>query len=319
MELSPSNPSFLDMRNSILQADVVATGGANAATIWSVFANRGMGFFSGAFNGDDSQPVENFSPPPGPNAKTSDLRGIVTDVDSGQPVEGAVVAFGGHNSGFPGDFAGSSNAAGRYRIPNIFVGSYPKVFAFKPGWDMQAIGRVTISEGANTQNFAIRRDWAALGGGGEITDFTGPDFTAFGCGPSGGIDQSLGTGWGSTSDGAKFITIKLPQPVDLTEFAVDPNATCGDGASASTKDFKIETSTDGGTFVESAAGSFPSDRSANGHLNPIAVGAGTGDNVQFVRFTMLTPNLLPEQVCPGPFSGCDFMDMSEIEVYGTAS
>jgi hypothetical protein len=34
---------------------------------------------------------------------------------------------------------------------------------------------------------------------------------------------------------------------------------------------------------------------------------------------MLSPNLLPSQNCPGPFSGCTFMDMSEIEVYGTPS
>ena len=184
---------------------------------------------------------------------------------------------------------------------------------------MSALSTLTINQGENIQNFSIRRDWATAGGGADITDFTGPDFTAFGCGPFGAIDQSLGTGWGSTSDGAKFIVIKLPQPVDLTQFAVDPNATCGDGASASTKDYKIETSTDGVNFAVSNQGSFPSDRSAKGHLNPLPVAAGTGDNVQYVKFTMLTPNLLPTQVCPGPFSGCDFMDMSEIEVYGIVS
>ena len=57
MELSPSNPSKLDKRNSILQADLVDNGGANHDTIWSVFAHRGMGYFAGAINGDDSKPV----------------------------------------------------------------------------------------------------------------------------------------------------------------------------------------------------------------------------------------------------------------------
>lgn len=42
LRLSPANPSFLDMRNAILQADVVA-GGARSEQIWSVFAARGMG------------------------------------------------------------------------------------------------------------------------------------------------------------------------------------------------------------------------------------------------------------------------------------
>ena len=48
MELAPSNPSQLDMRNSILQADLVANGGANHDTIWTTFAHRGMGYFAGA-------------------------------------------------------------------------------------------------------------------------------------------------------------------------------------------------------------------------------------------------------------------------------
>ena len=34
MELSPANPSFLDERNAILQADLVGNGGANRDTIW---------------------------------------------------------------------------------------------------------------------------------------------------------------------------------------------------------------------------------------------------------------------------------------------
>src|SRR5207344_1928480 len=37
MELSPANPSFLDMRNSILQGDLAAFNGANRDTIWKVF------------------------------------------------------------------------------------------------------------------------------------------------------------------------------------------------------------------------------------------------------------------------------------------
>src|SRR5439155_16154888 len=42
MELSPFNPSFLDERNAILQADMVLSGGARQNVIWAVFAHRGM-------------------------------------------------------------------------------------------------------------------------------------------------------------------------------------------------------------------------------------------------------------------------------------
>ena len=43
MELSPANPSFLDMRNTILAADMGVHNGKDQSKIWQVFAARGMG------------------------------------------------------------------------------------------------------------------------------------------------------------------------------------------------------------------------------------------------------------------------------------
>ena len=158
-----------------------------------------------------------------------------------------MVAFGGHDSGFPGDLAGASNGEGFYQIKKIFVGTYPKVFASKPGFGMVVVPSLTIGQGENIQNFALRRDWAALGGGGQITAFNGPDYTDFGCGPTGAIDQSLGIGWGSDSDRSglqpdaatpKFIVIKLPQrstSPSSRSIRARPAATAG---SASTQDFR---------------------------------------------------------------------------------
>ncbi len=324
MELSPANPSFLDMRNSILQADQVVNDGAANQTIWQVFANRGMGYFAAAVDGDDTQPVEDFSMPPGPNAQRGSLTGTVTDDATNAPIAGAIVGVGGHTSGFPGDFSAVTDAAGRYAISNIFTGKYPKVFAKSTGGFDPAVAAVRITQGENVANFQLRRDWAALGGGGTVAAFNGADYTVFGCGPAGAIDQSLGSGWGSDSPinagdpGPKFVTVKLPRAVNLSEIAVDPSATCGDGGSASTGDFRIETSTDGTTFVEAASGHF--GVANRGHLNSVPLNAGTTANVQFVRFTMLGTQLAEAGgTCPGPFSACDFMDMSEMEVYGAPS
>ncbi|MCH2128221.1 MAG: M36 family metallopeptidase [Pirellulaceae bacterium] len=44
LKLQPSNPTFLDGRDAILQADVALTGGVNHLAIWTAFARRGMGF-----------------------------------------------------------------------------------------------------------------------------------------------------------------------------------------------------------------------------------------------------------------------------------
>ncbi len=339
MELSPDNPSFLDMRNAILQADLIS-GSRNRDRIWQVFAKRGMGFFAGAVNGDDATPVENFSMPP--NGARGKLQGIVTDQDTGLPIRGAFVGFGGHDSGFPGDFAGTSHSDGQYRIKGILVGTYPKVSASAPGYNGPAAATLTIAPGPNFRNFALRRDWAALAGGGSISDFTGPDFTGFGCGPSSAIDQSQGAGWGSTTDDnagtatgsitPKSVTIQLPIAVNVSEINVDPQATCGDAGSSTTKDYLLETSPNGTTWTTQHTAMF--DRSARGVLNSIPLDApGSLTGVRFVRFTMLNPqvplldNSLPPfgseavslQCGPGTangFTGCQFMDMSELEVFG---
>ena len=44
MNLSPVNPSFIQARDAILQADRVDTGGANLNELWAAFAHRGMGY-----------------------------------------------------------------------------------------------------------------------------------------------------------------------------------------------------------------------------------------------------------------------------------
>jgi uncharacterized repeat protein (TIGR01451 family) len=43
MNLSPANPTFVEARDAILQADQVNTGGANRVELWAAFAKRGLG------------------------------------------------------------------------------------------------------------------------------------------------------------------------------------------------------------------------------------------------------------------------------------
>ena len=199
MELSPANPSFLDMRNSILQADLV--GQQRQEPGQDLAGLRRTAAWAGS-------PARSTATTPR-RSRTSRCRrrrtrrrarspARVTDRDTGAPVSGAVVAFGGHNSGFAGDYAAITAADGTYTISGIFPGTYPKVFSRGAGFD-PVVQTVSVASRVNTLNWALRRDWAASAGGGSITAFTPPDFTPFGCGPAGLIDQSQGTGWGSIS------------------------------------------------------------------------------------------------------------------------
>jgi extracellular elastinolytic metalloproteinase len=323
MELSPADPSFLDMRNSILQADLAVYGGRLRAAIWEVFAERGMGFFAGTLDAADVRPAEDFSVPPPPGTPTFTLRGQVTNRLTGAPVPNAVVAIGGLDSGFPGSYVAATNAEGRYAIARVYPGTYPKVTMRAAGYE-RITRSVRVAEDSTTADFEPRFDWAATSAGGSIVDFNGPDFTPFGCGPGNLIDLSLADGWVSTTgdnEGTptntmipKSAVIKLPAAVTVTGFAIDPSTTCGLGGSASTGNYRVEVSSDGTTWNTVQSGTFGV---ADRRLNDIPLGEPVA-NVQFVRVTLLSPQVPNFATnCPtGNFSGCTFTAMTELEVFG---
>ncbi|HEY3530862.1 MAG TPA: M36 family metallopeptidase [Nocardioides sp.] len=344
MSLSANDPSMLDMRNAILQADLVAYGGDHTATLWRIFANRGMGFFAASINSADTDVAEDFHLPPSPDTLNTDqyIQGTVTDSATGDPVAGATVFV----AGFDDQLSTVTANDGTYTIGStagMYPGTYPKVVVQGPGY-LTDSKSVTVPVGDHaTANFSVQRDWAMSSGGGTVTDFNGPDYSAFGCGPSGAIDGSLGTGWGSTvGDDAgdptgtfvpKHIVVKLPHAVDVTSFGVDPKATCGDSGSASTGDYSIEVSADGTSWATVAQGHF--GEAARGHLNQVDP-TGNTDGTQYVRFTILGDQVVEaardngdetgtfESICSDPstqggYSGCSFADMSELAVFGTPS
>ena len=74
MQIAPCNPSFVDMRDSMLLADSELTGGENRAVIWRAFASHGVGLLATSTNqGADETPgtqntpviVEDFTVPLG--------------------------------------------------------------------------------------------------------------------------------------------------------------------------------------------------------------------------------------------------------------
>jgi hypothetical protein len=316
MRLSVANPSMLEMRNAILQADTAAFAGAHRDALWRVFATRGMGFSAVSFGGNDRRPVESFAPAPAPGSGGT-VSGRVTDKATGAPVAGALVQLASTASGFPGAISAVTDSTGRYSIADVPPAAYPRTFVDAPGYTPGVEAVVQVPVGGRTLDLTLARDYAASSGGARIAGFDGPDYTSSSpsCGPRNLIDLSYLTGWGSTSHngthgpvGAKSVTIELPRTVDVSAFNIDPGAVCGDDDSASTRDYRIETSGDGTTFAPAASGRF---NSGNNHrANVIVAPAGT-DGVRYVRYTMLTP-----QRQTGSDSGVDWMDTTEFEVYG---
>lgn len=309
MRLAPRNPSFLDMRNAILlanQAGVLAGRDDNAATIWQVFAVRGMGYFAASEDADDTDPIQSFDLPPDPADGVGSLAGVVTDADTGKPVAGAKVAFAGLA------FTDTTDSLGRYAIGAVPAGTYPQVVASKAGFDSAAANGVEVlADAAGVSDFAVRRDWSAHAGGARIHAFTGPNFAAYGCGPAHAIDQSTATGWSTIKPtiaptGTRSVTVKLPAYVDVTSFAVDPGAVCGDPDSASAKGYKLETSKTGasGSWTVVKTGSFTLGQAHA--LNSLSISRRRA--VRFVRLTVTSNH-----------GHGEYMDVAELVVHGTAT
>ncbi|HEY3527795.1 MAG TPA: M36 family metallopeptidase [Nocardioides sp.] len=319
MELAPYNPSFLDMRNAILVADTSVFRGADRSAIWRVFAHRGMGFYAGSFGGGDTDPAPSFAMPPSP-ITTGTITGTVTDHDSGSAVEGVTVTLAFQGSGTVNPTA-VTDKDGNYTLSDIPDGHYAKLLVRGRGYQQQKAVNV---EGTTTVDFAPRVNRVAPGSGARIADATGQDYSAIGCGPGGAIDGSQSSGWstnasiGKSTDGSlgfspKHVTIELGQPLDVTGFAVDPASTCGDDSSSSTAGFVIQTSPDRSTWTTAASGTFTA--ADDGTLVPLDA---TAQGVGYVR-VMITSDQVRDfgSTCEsgGP-SGCHFVDLSEIQVFG---
>ncbi len=63
MKMSPDNPTFLDGRDAILDADLATNGGVNSCLIWDAFARMGMGVSALTTDKNDITPPEAFDVP----------------------------------------------------------------------------------------------------------------------------------------------------------------------------------------------------------------------------------------------------------------
>jgi extracellular elastinolytic metalloproteinase len=323
MRLSPPEPSFLDERNAILQADIALHQGADIDRIWAVFERRGMGFFAGTTDSTDIAPVASPLPRPPANGPTGTITGRAFDASSGAPLSGVVVGIGGLNTP-PSNFTATTNANGAYAIPSVPAGSYP-VLTFRPptGYERFTTPVTVPSNGTGvTANAPMRRDWATTTAGAVVTATNDNVFAPIGCGTNGAFDLDPAAGWSAFHQSVPApdnphagvpptATVALPRAITVTAFGVNPTNTCSDDTSTATKDLRIEVSANGTAFTTVMTPRF--DTASLGKVTTLAVAAAI-PNVRFVRITMLT-NQLPA-AAPSTADGQSFTDLTEFEVFG---
>ena len=81
LRLSPKQPSFLEMRDAILQADTIG-GGTRRAQIWSVFAARGMGYSASTTSANATHATAAFDTPPVVAAGAPDVTSAALEQDT---------------------------------------------------------------------------------------------------------------------------------------------------------------------------------------------------------------------------------------------
>ena len=100
MRLSPPEPSMLDMRNAILSRRA-GQRRRRSTTTWSGRSSARAAWATSppSSDGADTEPVEDFSPPPAAAGPKGTVTGVVTDPCARPPIAGVRVGFGGHASG----------------------------------------------------------------------------------------------------------------------------------------------------------------------------------------------------------------------------
>jgi hypothetical protein len=291
MRVTPPEPSFLDARDAIL---AVAADSAQRDAMWRVFAKRGMGYFATTTGSDDPGPVEDFTPAPGLETPRGSIAGRVSD-GSGAPVVGAKVALG--------SLVTRTGPDGDYRLDAVPAHAYGNLVFTAPGRDRATASATVLAGGTATVDMVLRRNWAAPSGGASVAG--DDEYAVFGCGPVAALDQNPVTGWSPDADGARTMTIVLPEPVDVDHFEVDPAEACGDDAGAAAAGLLVETSPDGDTWTTAATPTFAA--AARHRTNVVSPMAGRSGVAQ-VRVT-ITGTLA---------AGALYADLSEFGVYSEA-
>ena len=242
MRLLPPEPSFLDARNGILLADQALYAGADVGALWGVFARARAGLLRGVAGRRGHGAGRGLlAPARARTRRAGTITGRVTSALGGGPVAGVTIGLGGVSG-----FSATTDADGRFSLRACPRGRTRRCPRAARAGTPRSSSLAVPGGGTIAFNPVLRRDWAAARGGAVVTDSNGREYTSNGCGPSAAVDQSLGTAW-STQAGAgeKFLVVRLPETIDITQFGLDPGEGCGDTAASATGAYLVETSPDG--------------------------------------------------------------------------
>ena len=284
MPLSAPEPSFLDMRDAILSADVDRYHGDTAALIWKVFAKRGMGASARSATGDDIDPTPGFDS--GVASANGTLVGTVVNSTTGEPVVGARVIFGKYEARVsPVARTSSTGGFGTRAV----AGTYP-VLIQAPGFGVQSFS-VTLAAGATKSlKFSLTPNLVSTSAGATVVSTSSEDVALVGRFL---VDDTAATVW-STKKGAtpynsgpdQRVTVKLPKLATVSAIQVSAFKNTASPRFAAMKDFTFQVSKDGVSWTTVKKGGFgyQAPRPVAPDLNYKRFALASPVQAQYVRF-----------------------------------
>jgi hypothetical protein len=195
--------SMVNMRDSILAADLVRFGGANQALLWDAFARRGLGQGAASNGTNDQDPTPSFASPMSRNAT---LRVIPTGQGAGAPVKVYVGDYEARSVAV----ADTDPATPMSDTVTLAPGSY-HFLVVGPGFGATRFERTVAAGETAVQPVQLFRNLASSASGATAT--------GDGVNQARLIDDSEATDWASVGSpvAGKTVTVALgggrPQPV----------------------------------------------------------------------------------------------------------
>ena len=285
MPLSAPDPSFLDMRDAILAADVDRNHGGNTDTIWTVFATRGAGASASSTTGDDTEPTPGFDHAAA--ASNGKLAGTVVNASTGTPVKNAKVIVGEFEARVSP--VARTSDTGKFTTPMV-AGSHD-ILIQAPGFGAQRFDNVAVTAGTTkAMTFRVAPNLVSLSSGATVVSTSNED-----AGLPGKflLDDTAASVWSTKKSAAAYntgpdqrVTVKLAKPATIDRIQVSAFKNTTASRFAALKDFTFQVSTDGVTWktVKTGGFGFQAPRPTAPDLNYATFALGTPTKASHVRF-----------------------------------
>lgn len=251
MPLTPNNPTMLDARDAILQADVNRYGGAHLRTIWRIFAARGMGVGAQAGPSEGDAPVASFR---SPYAADNGALSVRVVNERGAAVPGLNVFVGPFEARVtPLGRTSASGVVGAAMVPGAYT-----IAVQGRGYGYRSTG-VSVGSGSRTLTVQVSRNLASTANGAKVAGVSSV-FPGFGAAQL--LDDTEATSW-ATEPAADLavrsgsVTVRLAKPSTIRRFTVSAFKAPELPRFAAMRNFTIEVSTDGAYWTTAVRGAFP--------------------------------------------------------------